>query len=102
MGTVRLCAREGLPRSAQGPGRLHANDFSRSVANPDSAPMPAPGRPDAPDDEALVVEREPSTDEGKAVTEEPVMVPKHEPVMEEPVVMEEGAMVEGEVLVHES
>jgi hypothetical protein len=71
--------------------------------------MPAPGRPDAPDHEALVVEGEPRADEGKSVVEEPVMVPKHEPIMDEPVVpecevvMEEGAIVvDREVVLHES
>jgi len=72
--------------------------------------MPAPGRPDAPDHEALVVEGEPRADEGKSVVKEPVMVPECEPVMKEPVVpecevvMDEGVlvMVEREVVVHES
>jgi len=58
--------------------------------------MPAPGRPNAPDHETFVIEREPRADEGEAVTEEPVMVPEHKPVVEE------GPLVEGEVLVHES
>jgi len=72
--------------------------------------MPAPGRPDAPDHDALVVEGEPRADESKSVVKEPVMVPECEPVMKDPVVpecevvMDEGVlvMVERDVVMHES
>jgi hypothetical protein len=59
--------------------------------------MPAPGRPNAPDHETLVVKREPRADEGETVMKEPVMVPERKPVVEEVV-----AVVEGEVVAHES
>jgi len=58
--------------------------------------MPAPGRPNAPDHETLVVKREPRADEGETVMKEPVMVPERKPIVEEVVA------VEGEVVAHES
>jgi hypothetical protein len=71
--------------------------------------MPAPGRPHTSDHETLVIEREPGANKGEAVVEEPVVVSEYEPVVEEPMmvseyepVVEEGAVVDGEVAVHES
>jgi hypothetical protein len=58
--------------------------------------MPPPGRPHAPNHEALVVEGEPNAGEAKSAVQEPVMMPECKPVMEEPVVPE------CEVVMHES
>jgi hypothetical protein len=64
--------------------------------------VPAPGRPYTPDHEALVIGREPRSDEHESVSEEPVMMPEREAVMDEGVMMLEGevVMTEGEIVMH--
>jgi hypothetical protein len=69
--------------------------------------VPAPGRPNAPDHETFIAEREPRAKreavmvpERESVMEEPVMVPEREAVVDEGVMMVVGEMMMTEMVMH--